>query len=259
MTPIAAPGCPVLNTVETAFRALCRGPVPLALHGRRLHPDLPARPIRLTELREVLLWPHQPRPFPVQEAVWAELVCRAQTLGPAWVVGAAGMALPGLRRAHTRLCRRFDRTDAEESAAALLAGFLTALKTTDPQSGRLPGRLVWAGYGAARRHALAEARYANATGPGLEELAGSTAPPALYGHPDLLLAHAVSGEVLTASEAELIGTTRLEQVTLTQAAARLGVSVAAVKMRRHRAEHRLVAALREGRLTRPGYTPTRAA
>ncbi|HEX5495430.1 MAG TPA: hypothetical protein VFX70_12740 [Mycobacteriales bacterium] len=248
----------VLYTVEATFRSLCRGPAPLALHGRRVHSDLPARPIQLTELREVLLWPHQPRSYAVREAVWAELVCRAQTQGPAWVVGAAGMALPGLRRAHARLCRRFATVDREESAAVLLAGFLTALRGADPGGDRLPGRLVWAGYGAARRYAVDQMRFQQATGPGLEEVAGSAAPPVLFGHPDLLLAHAVAGGLLTGEEADLIGATRLEQVTVAQAAGRLGVSVAAVKMRRHRAEHRLVTALRDGRLTCRGYTPTTA-
>ncbi|HEX9352943.1 MAG TPA: pilin [Streptosporangiaceae bacterium] len=76
-----------------------------------------------------------------------------------------------------------------------------------------------------------------------------------YGHPDLILDHAVTGGLLSAAEAELIGRTRLEQTTLAEAAAELGASYEAVKRRRARAEHKLLTALADGTLSRYGYWP----
>lgn len=50
---------------------------------------------------------------------------------------------------------------------------------------------------------------------------------------------------MTAAEAELIGATRLEEVSLAEAAARRGTGYEAVKKARQRAENRLVAFVRE--------------
>ena len=65
---------------------------------------------------------------------------------------------------------------------------------------------------------------------------------------DLVLAGAVTAGVLTGAEAELIGVTRLEDVSPNVMAARLGITVTALYARRERAEKRLVAALHETRL-----------
>jgi len=145
-----------LDTLEKVFRSLCRGPAArLVLPGRMFAPGR-RRPVRLVEARELLLWPGRMDPDR-RDAVWAVLVRRAQTGDPAWIVGTAGVLAPGLRRVVDRLSAGFagDRDDLE---AEVLAGFLTALHTVDPDSGRLPSRLCWAGYraGLTLRHRDAE-------------------------------------------------------------------------------------------------------
>lgn len=245
---------PVFATLESTFRMLCRGPSPLALPARLLGLSGPRRVVRLVEVRELMLWPGW-LPLPVREAAWSKLVARAQRCGPGWVVGAAGMALPGLKSMGARLAAGY-RGDCEDLDAELLAGFLTALRTIDPHSGRLAGRLCWAAYraGARLRHAetAASARHG-----GVVE---SAAPPRPWGHPDLVLVAAVAEGVITAAEADLIGRTRLEGERLAATADRLGVSLSAVTMRRLRAEERLTAAIREGQLAwRPTATGGNAA
>jgi hypothetical protein len=59
------------------------------------------------------------------------------------------------------------------------------------------------------------------------------------GHPDLVLARAVADGILSLAEAALIGSTRLEALTIADAARARGQSVGAVTVARHRAEHRL--------------------
>jgi hypothetical protein len=64
-------------------------------------------------------------------------------------------------------------------------------------------------------------------------------PPAVAGHPDLVLARAVRDGILSLAEAALIGSTRLEALSIADAAAARGQSVTAATVARHRAEHRL--------------------
>jgi len=71
----------------------------------------------------------------------------------------------------------------------------------------------------------------------------STMPPPPWGHPDFVLARAVADGAITSTEAELIGSTRLEGVPLADAAAERDLSYQAAKKARLRAEHRLVAYL----------------
>jgi hypothetical protein len=235
----------VLDTLEEVFWSLCCGPAArLMLPGRIFAPGR-RRPVRLVEARELLLWPGRMDPDR-RDAVWAALVRRAQTGDPAWIVGTAGVLAPGLRRVVARLSAGYagERDDLE---AEVLAGFLTALRTVDPDSGRLPSRLCWAGYraGLTLRHRDAEATRRRAVG------VEATAPLRPWGHPDFVLAAAVTAGVISDAEAQLIGETRLENVHLDAAAAARGISRKTLLTRRNRAERRLVAALRSGGLTGP--------
>ena len=67
-----------------------------------------------------------------------------------------------------------------------------------------------------------------------------------WGHPDLVLADAVLEGVISADDAELIGSTRLEDQNLKQAARVRGITHAAARHRRSRAERRLVEYLASG-------------
>jgi hypothetical protein len=73
----------------------------------------------------------------------------------------------------------------------------------------------------------------------------SAAPKPPWGHPDLVLARAVRQSVLTRTEADLIGTTRLDETPITDWADRHRMSHEAAYKARQRAERRLVAFLRE--------------
>ena len=80
---------------------------------------------------------------------------------------------------------------------------------------------------------------------------GSVLPPPPYGHPDLVLARAVAAGVISAEEADLIGTTYLEDVSVAEYADRAGVSRWTVYKRRKAAEARLVDAIASGTLSDP--------
>jgi len=82
------------DTLEATFRLLAAGPQPLALHGRTI--GLAVESIRLWDLRAILF--HPATGVAVQRAALVALVGRARRRRGAWVVGLAGVLLPGLRR-----------------------------------------------------------------------------------------------------------------------------------------------------------------
>jgi hypothetical protein len=82
------------DTLETTFRLLAAGPQPLALDGRTI--GLAVQSVRLWELRAILF--HPATGVAVQRAALVALVGRARRRRGAWVVGLAGVLLPGLRQ-----------------------------------------------------------------------------------------------------------------------------------------------------------------
>ena len=219
------------DTLEKTFDLLTTGPRPLALDGTGL-PGLPDRPVPLGELKARLL--HPSTPFAIRDAIVGELVARAQAEGGRWSVGLAGVLLPGLRRAVWALTQACpDRADEIEAEA--LAAFLAAAAKATPGRARLASWLCWlARTGAAR---LLRAELAERAGPGAEPV--SAAPPRPWGHPDIVLARAVAADVVSATDAELIATTRLEGANLAAIAEDLGLDYETCRMRRSRAEAKL--------------------
>ena len=116
------------DAADAAFRLLCAGPQPLALHASQVAAGLPDRPVPLDELRVLLL--HPSTSAGARNAVWAELVRRARAGGPAWTVGLAGIAMPGLRRAAGSLAAAY-RGDPADLQAEVLTGFLAAVRALD--------------------------------------------------------------------------------------------------------------------------------
>jgi hypothetical protein len=235
-----------LHVAEDAFRLLACEPGPLTFDCRPI-PGLPDRHLPLDELRSLLL---AGVPAEVSDAVWRQLAARARQDGPGWVVGAVGVALPGLTAMAGRLAAGAYGL-ADDIAAELLTGFLTALRGADLQPPRVWLRLCWAAWRAGNQ--------ARKTDELLELPAdvpvGSRSPHRPYGHPDIVLGRAVHAGVLTAEQADLIGATRLGDVLVEQVAAAAGESGSVVRMRRRRAELKLVAALRRGDLTLPAVRP----
>lgn len=221
--PIAAAGA--------AFAWLTAGPHPVTVHGR-LFDYLPDRDIPVDELRRLLLKPSCPRA--VWDQVWSHIASKARMCDGTWKIVAVGLALPTLSRISTRLTADF-ADDPHDICAEVLRGFLDALATVDLDQGRIMARLRWAAYRAGHRALLAAMDSPTPVPPGF----GSHPPAPPFGHPDLVLTRAVAAGVLSAAEAELIGETRLADVTLAEWAAAYNLSYGQVQRARHRAERRL--------------------
>jgi hypothetical protein len=218
---------------------LTSGPAPLTLDGAAAGYGLPARAIGLRELRALLLHPATSRA--ARDAAWRQIITATQHESPAWLIGAVGMALPALWRMAADLSEGYDG-EVADLHAALLTGFVTAVHRIDTTVPGIITRLRWAAYRAGLL-----ARYHREGVPSVPLPPISSAPPPPpWEHPDLILADAVAKGVLSPLQAELIGRSRLEDLTLKQAAAELGVSAAAAYKARRRGEARLVAAIASG-------------
>ncbi len=185
--------------------------------------------------------------------MWAELVRRARTGGPAWVIGLTGVAMPGLRRAVASIAASY-RGDPGDLQAEVLAGFLAAMRALDPDdldAVPLASRLCWAAWRAGQACAYADAIYVSRRRDLDESCDGPVMP---WGHPDFVLAAAVRHHVLTAAQADLIGRNRLENIPLAQIARELDVSHSALCHRRATAEARLVQAIQQGLLSGSGLS-----
>jgi len=229
-----------LDAAEHAFTLLIKRPTPMAFDGRDFD-GLPDQILPLEDLRRLLLAPATAEH--VRDAVWRELVTRARRGGPAWVVCAVNMALPGLRATAGQLTAGW-HGDTADLDSELLTGFLCRLKTVDLDAPRICGRLIEAGLRAARKARDQEADThlirANAAGP--------IAPIQPWDHPELVLARAVAAGVIKAEEANLIAATRLGETTLARAAELLGRPPSTLGSKRARAERKLAAAIADGDL-----------
>ncbi len=229
-----------LDAAQRAFTLLVQPPSHVGFDGRGFD-GLPDEILPLDDLRDLLLSPKTS--VEVRDAVWRELVIRARRDGPAWVVAAVGMAMPGLRRIAGLLAAGW-RGDTDDLDSELIVGFVARLKTIDLDVPRICGRLIDAGLRAARkaRDADSDAQliHIEATGP--------IAPIQPWDHPDLVLARAVAAAVIDADEANLIAATRLDTATVAQAADELGIAASTASAWRAKAERRLAAAISAGEL-----------
>ncbi|MBB2943233.1 hypothetical protein FB565_002946 [Actinoplanes lutulentus] len=224
------------DVAATALRLLTAGPGPLSVDGAVLGGGLPRRRIVLSELASVLM--HPSCGHTTSDEVWRLLIERSRTDGPAWVVGAVGVALPGLRQAAYRLRRYSGDVQAE-----LLTGFVAALRTVNPAGSRVVQRLLSAAFTAARTELRASESHREAG------YLDTTASWPKAGHPDVVLTRAVTAGVITAADAELIGATRLAGTSVADYAASTSKGAKAIYKARDRAEAQLVAALHAGLLS----------
>jgi len=229
-----------LDAAQRAFDLLTCPPAALTIDGSR-YAGLPPRTVRLGELKKTLIADSTPRP--VRDAVWRDLVDRARRDGPAWVLAAVGVAMPGLRRAAGLLAAGW-RGDTADLDGELLAGFVERLRTLDLTGPRVCGRLIDAGIRAVKR-ARAQVEDCDAV---RVEGAWSLPPRQPWDHPDWVLARAVAAAVIDPDDHLLISATRLEDVPLAQVAEVLGVPVAVAAGWRRRAEARLAKVIVEGDL-----------
>jgi hypothetical protein len=250
----------VLDGIRVSWEWLCASPHPVTVDGTVIA-GVPDRPIPLGELRALLLDPATS--VAVRDAAWRYLIARSRGEGATWTVACAGMAMPMLAAA-LRECTSRGAGDREDIASAIVTGFVGALSTMALDRTGIASALRWsalrAGLGvvrdaldtpAPRPHddLIAEALIGAESGSGPGVLTSgprsgwgprSMPPPPRSAHPDLVLAAAVTDGVITVAEADLIGETRLQRVSLVEIAARTGIPVGTVTMRRLRAEMRLV-------------------
>jgi hypothetical protein len=241
----------VFTAAETAFGFLTCPPAPLALDARPV-PGLPDRTLPLDELRQLLM--ARPHDSDTTDVLWRQLAGHAREWGPAWVVAAVGVALPGLTRMAAKISRGQAR-HADDVDSEMLTGFLHALRTLPLEPPRVWLRLCWAAWRAGTGVVAAD---------DTDELpsdvpAGPRSPSLPYGHPDLLLGRAAAAGLISAEAAELISSTRFGDALIEQLAAEQGLSAPVLRMRRRRAERLVAAAVQRGDLSGPACLPARAA
>ncbi|WP_246274538.1 hypothetical protein [Phytohabitans houttuyneae] len=233
----------LLGDIEYRFRLAGQGPKPLSVNGRALGHGLPRRRIPLPELSAILM--HPAYGYEARDTVWRLLVERARTGDPAWRAGAVGVAMPGLRFKAYLLAKLFPTADVQ---ASIVEHFLRALNRVELARPGVVGNLLSAAFSKARSE-LREQEPASCGTPNFTP--GSVLPPAPYGHPDLVLARAVTAGILTAEDAELIAVTYLEEVSLTAYAEWLARPRWNLYKRRTAAVARLKAAIEAGELSDP--------
>jgi hypothetical protein len=233
------PTLPPLDAADAAFNDLVATSPQLAVDGAAIGHGLPARRIRLDELKPLLL--DSSTPYEARDAAVAELLCRGRDGDSDWVIGLVGILMPGLRRMANRLTRDYPG-DPDCIDAAVLAGFIEAALGSSSASSGLAANLLWAAFRAGR--ALWVQEVSASVNRSYREPGSLAARPS--DHPDLVLARAVRARVITANEAELIAVTRIERVRIRDLARKLRVTPIALRRRRERAEARLVAYLRSG-------------
>ncbi|MGH8918267.1 MAG: hypothetical protein ACRD0H_08005, partial [Actinomycetes bacterium] len=278
-----------LYLAEDTFRTLCTQPHPLAFaltdlntalrhHTRPDHPGSGGQPPAGQEREAVgevwagletftdprtgaevvaadvlRRWIRRPATAnPAKNAVWTVLVRRAQTRGGAATVAAVALALPRLVRLACELAEG-DGPARVDIDAELLIGYLHTLARLDPDEAALFPKLLRG----ARAGGIRWLRQQRGNDTALHEAhPTSQPPPPAWAHTDLVLAEAIRSRVLTAAEADLICTTRLDKVSLVALAARLDTTPDALRKRRHRAETRLVTALREAMTDHDTHDPS---
>lgn len=236
-----------LAAANAAFAALTSEPNPLILDFDAFGADagMPAGVMALPALRDWLL--AHPRAYPARDAVWRELIRRARLDGPAWVIAAVGMAMPALRRYAARLCAGYPG-DPADIDAEILTGFLAALRDRVDLAKDAPhAALCAAAWRAGHRLRHQAAEYTPVDN--LEHVTGPRTPKVPYGHPDLLVRRAVCLGLLEACDEQPYIDVRLGRRAIEPIAARLGITVDALRMRLGRIDDRIADALASGLLT----------
>jgi hypothetical protein len=226
-----------LDSARTAFEWLVTGPCPVSIEGWRF-PGLPRRRVPLDELRDLLL--DTKLSMSTVDPVWAHLVTRSRDEGGTWTVACVGIALPALFAIAAELSAPY-ADDHRDIHGAILTGFLAELASINLAKPWVMWRLRCAALRAG--HLFIRDALDRPMPTGEDFHSSEPTPP--FGHPDFVLARAVADGAITGDEAELIGSTRLEDTTLTAAAADRGVKVTALHWVRSHAEARLLVWLTE--------------
>jgi hypothetical protein len=210
-----------------------------------LAPFVDDRPTTLLELRGALLGESMARE--VRDRVWRRLIADARD-HEEWMVAALGLAMPALKASAKDLCKGLDPRAAEEVEEEILAGFVAALRQADTDW----HRLAWTLRCRAHRSGLRARKEALAQPVPVADLRSTVLTPT--GNPDMVLQAAVHQGVISVEEADVIGRTRLEGVSLTSLARERGEAYWRLAKRRSRAERRLADAIRSRRVSARALT-----
>ncbi|MDZ5447936.1 hypothetical protein U2F26_35500 [Micromonospora sp. 4G57] len=236
-----------LDAVDAAFAALTCGPGTMTLDLDTLGPDtgLPDGVVPLPALRDWLL--RHPRAYAARDAVWRDLVRRARLDGPSWVIAAVAMAMPALRRNAGRL-RVGWSGDAADLDAEILTGFLTALRDRVDLAKPAPHAALCMAAWRAGHEMLKRAGTAVPV-EDVEHVTGPRTPHVPYGHPDLLVRRAARLGLIEHTDLDPYIDLRLGHRSIEPIAARLGITVDALRKRMNGIDERLADALAKGLLT----------
>ncbi len=244
------PGPSPLGVVRSSFDRIAAQPVP---DDPRL--EVTGSPVESWGgLRERLRDPAVP--IAEVDAIWVWLIERSRAHGGDATLVCACLAEPMLAKtasvfAPPRSARRHD------IESEILAGFFSYLSRVELARPWVLLRLRWAAYRAAAAAdqkepvVLPVGDLGRDLGPVGEQARVMVSQP---GHPETVLAAAVAAGVISEAAAELIAVSRWERRALTSLAAERGQSVWALRKRRRRAEHALLAWLTEHTHDDPGST-----
>lgn len=224
----------VITLAEESFLTRFSDTSVLSIPGQLFGAEWAGRNIPLVEAKRLLMGPAAA----ACDRVWAHVAANARRLGGDWSLAAVGMVAPMLKRTAASACAKFDGMRQDDLAAETVTAFLAHLAVIDLERTGILVRMRWAVW-----RATVKAAMTNAEAPVPNSVIGSMPPIMPCAHPDVALARAEHASVITAAEADLIGMTRLDEVSLSEAAACLGISANAAKIRRQKAEARLVAFL----------------
>jgi len=237
----ALPQQGILDQLDATVRQLHDEGREPTVDGRELGWDLPQGLVALSELRPLLLAPTTS--YATRDRAVAWVADRARSGDEGWTLGLTWVLSPGLHRMRQRLV--FAGADGAEAEAELLAGLLLVAheRRFDGRRG-VAATLCWRAHDAAYR-ALGLDRGRGDRPLALDLLVTPPAIPApgLQANPEAVLHAAVTRGVLTAADAEIVATTRMDDRTLAELAGETGLRTATLQKRRARAEARLAALL----------------
>ncbi|WP_131740468.1 hypothetical protein [Actinomadura roseirufa] len=242
-----------LTVAERSFQLLITGPQPLAIDGHAVGHGLPHRPVDLGELRTLLL--KRSASDELKDAAWRQLVQHARSGDPAWTIGCVGMAMPGLKNTAARVLRTSPAQLADDIVSELLTEFVAQLTRIDLTRRHIAARLMlWARKGAQRARGR-ELRHMPCDPHELPDhgVPANSAPVTI--DPIALVLEAARQEIVSPSAAELIIATRLDGTAMQDPARDRGVPVKRLYKQRQVAEARVVAAIKDGRISAMSVRP----
>ncbi len=242
-TAAGTPSRSPLTALDATFLSLARGIRPLTLPNSLFTDRLGEQPLPVDQVRARLAHPSC-RPE-TREQIWSEVAFRARRDSEPWTTVICGFAVPGLRRALSRL-PRLGYLDPYEVEQEALTGLMAELAQIDPADPLLARRLIRAADRAAHQ-LMRTARARHAAHGGSEVLVEvSAVAPAGWGSERdeySVLWEAVRNKVIGLDDADLIARTRLDLASVDHVAAQLGVSRRTVFRQRAAAEKSLGDAL----------------